>query len=121
MLDHGYDVKRSGDDVVDRNLDSIKNALDTIVKALPNKAILTFVVAGNNGVGSIALIPPKMPNGSTPLYRAMGGSKLIAAIDLSSLVNLQTSFEQTLKNSDSIRQLDSTNLSAHKIAFLFQQ
>ncbi len=120
MVNHGYDVKRTGQVDIDRNLDAIKQALDVIAGAIVVPQILTFVTLGLNGAGSLPLVPPKMPNGTTPLYRALTGMRLVAAVDLSTLASLQTFFEQSLSKNDAIQQASSLNLSARTIIFVVQ-
>ena len=119
-INHGYDVKLTGVDLVDRNLQAVKQALDIVAAAIASPVIVTFVSLGANGVGRVALVPPKMPDGTAPLYRALAGFRLVAAIDLNTLVSLQVSFEQILSSNDSIRQLTSLNLSARNIVFVLQ-
>lgn len=120
MINHGYTVKRTGEDVVDRNLDAIEAALGALASAINVPILYTFVSDGLNGTGLVALVPPKLPNGATPLYRALAGMQVVTAVDLTNLTNLQTSFEQVLSNSDSVRQLNSTNLAASSILFILQ-
>lgn len=120
MIDHGYYVKLTDNDNVNRNLNAIHAALDILGRAISVPTIITFVTAGASGVGYVNLIPPKMPDGTAPLYRALSGFSLIAAIDITNNVNLQTSFEQVLKLNDQIKQQTATNLSARMIAFIFQ-
>lgn len=120
MVNHGYTVKDTTDVVVNRNLIAIQEALDKIAGAVFVPTFYTFVTVGNNGGGRVALIPPKLADGTSPLYRALIGMQLVAAIDLTNAVNLQTSFEQMLSANDQIRQIDSSNLSARTIAFVLQ-
>lgn len=113
-------MQRVEDDTVNRNLNSILQALNVIAAGVTVPLLISFVSNGSNGVGSVALVPPKLPNGTVPLYRALQGMKLVAAIDLTSAVGLQTRFEQILTSSDVIRQIDSANLSGNSIVFVLQ-
>ncbi len=115
-----YTVKRTGNEVVDRNFDSIAKALEVIIGHLLQPAVISFVSLGSNGVGSVQLTPPKMPDGTSPLYRALAGARLVAAIDLTTNQSLQTSFEQTLSKRDVIQQASSANLSANTLLFILQ-
>lgn len=124
-MNHGYDVKRVLDEVnmvdcINQNLNSIKSALDILAAAIIQPELYTFMADGLNGTGKIALVPIKLPNGITPLYRALAGMRLVVAIDLTNATNLQTSFEQILEGNDTIRQLNSTNLSASSLLFILQ-
>lgn len=116
-----YQVQRTGVELIDRNLDLIASALAQLASAIRPTTILTFLTLGNNGGGYVSLVPPKAPDGTTSLYRAQVGSVLVAAVDLTTLASLQTSFEQVLTANDQIKQLSASNLSADKILFLIQQ
>ncbi len=120
MINHGYDVKRTDNETVNRNLSAIKQALDVIVSGIVNPIWLTFASLGLNGVGSLQLVPPKLPNGTTPLYRALVGMRLVGCLDLTSNQSLQTSFEQVLTANDAIKQISSVNLSANTLVFILQ-
>lgn len=118
MIRHGFDPERHND--MNRLAQAIKAALDTIVQSISPRVYASFVANGANpATSNIVQLPAiKSFDGQSILHRATPGMKLIAAINLTDLTDVQSSFAQTISVSDQIIQLNTNNLSAKRITFI---
>ena len=113
-----YTPRRTGNDVLDRNLDDIATAIGALADAiLPTSTYAGFVRLGSNGIGTLALAPLKGPDGRI-LQRATVGSRVMAVVNLTTPGVVTTSFEPTITTADQIKQTATTNLSAANLLFL---
>jgi len=83
-----------------------------------NLAIVSFVVNGHNGAGTVALAAIPQTDGTT--RRATKGARVGAVVNLTDDVDEQTLFEATISTQDQIQQIFTTDLSAKKLLVIVQ-
>ena len=109
---------RTGNELVDRNLDALKDVVNRIVAAIPSAPTFgLWVVNGSNGIGPIALPPIRFQrNPSAAIFqRATVGSRVIGVVQLTTAFgHIQTDFETVLSHDDQIQQLVTNNLSTQQ-------
>jgi hypothetical protein len=94
---------------------AIGKALDELAATVPRAPqLVSFVVAGNNGAGTVVISPVKDAAGNI-LRRARVGAKLVAVVNLTDDTDVQGSFEQEISVPDQIQQTTTNNLSAKKL------